>query len=168
MLHEQPLFDDVLWLDVQLLEVLSGSGSQRQRAHQAVDEERCDLVSRHHQAAHEFRQIDHRLGMGATLYVIGIEYCRRGMAAKDPGQFPGKVGTVSKARDQTLPDKRRCDVRRVADEESAALAEPVAATGVEPIHRLALDFQLLRIDPWRDQSGYAFGAFQLFPGFARV
>ncbi|MNV43660.1 hypothetical protein D3C71_1353770 [compost metagenome] len=106
--------------------------------------------------------------MGATLYVIGIEYCRRGMAAKDPGQFPGKIGCIAQSRYETLPDKRGGDVGCISREKDASLAESVATARVEPIHRLSLDFQLLRIDPWRDQSGYAFGAFQLFPGFARV
>ena len=48
----------------------------------------------------------------------------------------------------------------------ASLAESVAAPRVESIHRLALDLQLLRVDPWRDQPGDAFRAFQLFPRFA--
>ncbi|MNR26376.1 hypothetical protein D3C85_1435850 [compost metagenome] len=168
MLHEQAMFEGILRLDVQLLEVPPGSGSQRQHAHQAVDKESGDLVLGHHHAAHEFGQIDHRLSMGPALYIIGFQYCRRGMAAKDPGQLPGKVGAISKSRNQALPDKRRGDVRCVAGEEDASLAEFVAAARVESIHRLAFDLQLLRVDPWRDQPGYAFRAFQLFPGFAWV
>ncbi|MNS85769.1 hypothetical protein D3C72_1196430 [compost metagenome] len=166
MLHEQAVLEDVFRLDVQLLEVPSGSGGQRQRAHQAVDEECGDPVLWHHQAAHELCQIDHGPGMRAALCIIGIEYRRRGMATKNPSQFPGKVRAVTKARYETLSHKRRGDVCGVADQESTSLAESIAATRVESIDRLALDFQFLRIDPRRNEPRDAFRAFQLLPGFA--
>ena len=168
MLHEQTLFEAVLRLDLQFFEVLSAGRRQGECAHRSMYEEGRQLVPRHYQAAHELGQVDHRLGMGLALLVIGVQQRSRGLAAQDPGEFPGQVGDIAQSGNQALADEGGDDVRSVPGEEDAALAEAVAAARVESIHSLAFDFQLQWIDPRGDQPGDAFRAFQLCPGFARA
>ena len=118
---------------------------------------------RHDQPTHELRQIDHRLGVGATLFVIAVQNARRGAALQDPGELPGQVRRVAQSRDQPLTDERGRDVRRVAGEKHPTLAEGLGGAGVKAIDGLAFDRHGRRTAPGLEQLAHASLAFHVRP-----
>ncbi|MNZ68368.1 hypothetical protein D3C78_866330 [compost metagenome] len=137
--REQAVFEDVLRLDLQLFDVLSGRRRQCECAHHSMYAEGRQPVPGHDQASHELGQVDHGLCMGLALLVVGAQYRSRGLATQYPGEFPGKVGDIAKPGNQALSDEGGGDVSGIPYKEHASLAEAGAAARVESIHRLALD-----------------------------
>ena len=83
-------------------------------------------VARHDQPTEELRETDHRLRVRTTFDVVAVEHPRRGAAVQHPREFPRQVRRIAQPRDETLPGKRRRDVRGIAGEKHTTLAEAPA------------------------------------------
>ena len=81
--------------------------------------------------------------MWPALLPVGIEQGVGRAVPQHRQQFPGEVGHVPDAGIQTLAEKRRHLVCRVAGNEDAPAPPVPCDDGVEAIHRMAPDFVLL-------------------------
>jgi len=91
------------------------------------------------QLAHVHRQLDDRLGMGASLASEGVEQGVRCVAAKDEVELPRQVRRVAKPGAQALPGERRGLVRGVAGQQDATATPLLDPTGLEPVDRVLFE-----------------------------
>jgi hypothetical protein len=87
---------------------------------------------------------DQAPGEGDSFRLVAIEERRVRAPAQDGGEFPGEVHRITDAGVHALSTHGTVDVRGVADQERATLAEMIGdpmvhVIGREPVHALDVD-----------------------------
>ena len=132
----------------------------RRRANHPVAQARNAAVGRRDDPTDHGRQVDHGAGVLAPLDVVGVQQRVAGLSVDHRGQLPAEVGRVADAAVVALALPHRHQVRGVAGQQHAALAERAGDAGVVGVHPVPDDVDPVRVrhearQQLRDERGIA-------------